>query len=709
MAGQAQRSRGNSTRYSLHLGTPVQYLKGVGPRRAALLKAVGIETVEGLLNYIPRRYLDRSSVTSIEKLRSNVQATVVGKVETFGFQKGRTNRFVVILSDGTGFLNCTWFHGLEYFPKVFHVGDTVVVSGPVTFYRGKQMAHPEFEVLSGTDHELIHTGRVVPLYASTAELKRARLDSRGMRRIVKPALDKLGSAIPETLPSAILERNGLVARWQAYQNVHFPENLEAAREARRRLAFEELFYLELSLALRRSRRHQRTDGIIFEKANGLIQRLLKELSFQLTSAQKKVLHEIRADMKSRRQMNRLLQGDVGSGKTVVALITMLIAVENGYQAALMAPTEILAEQHHLTLRGLLDKLGVQVNLLVGGMKKSLREQALLSIESGQAQVVIGTHALIQETVSFDRLGLVVIDEQHRFGVIQRATLRRKGVCPDVLVMTATPIPRSLAMTIYGDLDVSVLDQLPPGRLPVRTRWLDDRKREDVYRFLDQQMRQGRQVYVVCPLVEQSEKLDLKAAKEMAERLAKDVFPQWRVALIHGRMPSAEKERVMQGFCDHHIDLLVSTTVVEVGVDVPNASVMLIEHAERYGLSQLHQLRGRVGRGKHQAYCTLLANYPLSEDAKLRLRSLCETNDGFRIAEADLRLRGPGEIFGTRQHGLPELKVADLIEDVSLLRVARQDAFAMVEKDPELSGPEHGSLRSTLQMRYWRKMELADVG
>jgi ATP-dependent DNA helicase RecG len=324
-------------------------------------------------------------------------------------------------------------------------------------------------------------------------------------------------------------------------------------------------------------------------------------------------------------------------------------------------------------------------------------------------VVIGTHALIQETVSFDRLGLVVIDEQHRFGVIQRAALRRKGICPDVLVMTATPIPRSLAMTIYGDLDVSVLDQLPPGRIPVKTRWLDDRKREDVYRFLDEQMRQGRQVYVICPLVEQSEKLDLKAAKEMAERLAQDVFPQWRVALIHGRMPSAEKERVMQGFCGHQIDLLVSTTVVEVGVDVPNASVMLIEHAERYGLSQLHQLRGRVGRGKHQAYCTLLANYPLSEDAKLRLRSLCETNDGFRIAEADLRLRGPGEIFGTRQHGLPELKVADLIEDVSLLRVARQDAFATVEKDPELSSPKHGPLRSTLQMRYRRKMELADVG
>ncbi len=709
MAERSSLSRGDSARDGLHLGTAVQYLKGVGPRRAALLKAVGVETVEDLLSYIPRRYLDRSSVTPIAKLKSNEQVTVVGKVETFGFQKGRTPRFVVILSDESGFLNCTWFHGLEYLPKVFHVGDTVVVSGPVTFYRGKNMTHPEFEVLSGSDHELIHTGRVVPLYPSTADLKRVRLGSRGLRRIIKPALDRLGSDIPETISSAILERNGLMARWEAFQNVHFPDNIAAAKEARRRMAFEELFYLELSLALRRSGRRQRADGIIFQKANGLISRLLEELSFQLTPAQKRVLHEIRADMKSRRQMNRLLQGDVGSGKTVVALITMLIAVENGYQATLMAPTEILAEQHHLTLRNLLNKLGVQVTLLVGGMKKSPREKAMLFIENGQAQVVIGTHALIQEKVNFDRLGLVVIDEQHRFGVVQRAALRRKGVCPDVLVMTATPIPRSLAMTLYGDLDVSVLDQLPPGRMPVKTRWCDERKREEIYRFLDEQMRQGRQVYVICPLVEQSEKLDLKAAKEMAQRLTEEVFPQWRVALLHGRMPSEQKEKVMQAFSQHQVDLLVSTTVVEVGMDVSNASVMFVEHAERYGLSQLHQLRGRVGRGEHQSYCILMASYPLSEEARLRLRSLCDTNDGFRIAEVDLSMRGPGVIFGTRQHGLPELKVADIIEDADLLRVARQEAFDMVGRDPQLRGSEQTLVRCTLQKRYRSKMELADVG
>jgi ATP-dependent DNA helicase RecG len=670
---------------------------------------VAVETVADLLNYIPRRYLDRSTLIPIDKLRPDEQATVVGRVETCGFEKGRRPRFVLILSDRTGFLHCTWFHGHEYLPKVFHTGDTVVVSGTVTLFRGKQMTHPEFEILSGDEGELIHTGRVVPLYPSTAELKRARLDSRGLRRIIKPCLDRLRAVIPETLPAALMERHRLLARETAYQNVHFPENLAMAREARRRLAFDELFFLELSLAMRRSRRLQKADGIVFEKANGLIRRLLESLSFELTKAQKKVLHEIRGDMKSDRQMNRLLQGDVGSGKTIVALITMLIAVENGYQAALMAPTEILAEQHYLTLKALLDELGVEAVLLLGGMRKSFRNKAIERIQNGQAEVVIGTHALIQESVNFARLGLVVIDEQHRFGVVQRAALRGKGANPDVLVMTATPIPRSLAMTIYGDLDVSILDELPPGRQPIKTTRHDDRKRDQIYHFLDQQMDRGRQVYVICPLVEQSEKLDLKAAKDMAHRLSSEVFPHRTVALIHGRLPSAEKEAVMQAFSQGRTDLLVSTTVVEVGVDVANASVMLIEHAERYGLSQLHQLRGRVGRGQEQSYCLLLANYPLSDDAKLRLRTLCDTNDGFEIAEVDLKMRGPGEIFGTRQHGLPELKIADLIEDAALLRQAREEAFAIVKQDPRIDRPEHRPLRDVLSGSYGKKLELAEVG
>ena len=693
----------------LRLETPVQYLKGVGPRRAALFKSVGVETVEDLLYYIPRRYLDRSTVTPISQLQPQQSATVIGRVETAGFQRGRKRRFAVILSDRTGFLNCIWFHGLEYLPQRFQIGDTVAVSGTVTLFQGKQMTHPEFEILSGEDDELIHTGRVVPLYPSTAELKKARLDSRGLRRIIKPALDRIKDSIPEALPPEVRSSNRLMNRGEALENIHFPEDLKRAREARRRLAFDELFFLELSLALRRNQRRERTDGIVFSEANGLIRRLLEVLSFELTAAQKRVLHEIRADMKRRDQMNRLLQGDVGSGKTMVALITMLIAVQNDYQAALMAPTEILAEQHYLTLKALLDQLGVQAVLLIGGMRKSVREKALQEIESGRAQVVIGTHALIQEGVSFGRLGLVVIDEQHRFGVVQRAALREKGLRPDVLVMTATPIPRSLSMTIYGDLDVSVLDEMPPGRRPVKTQRFDDRRREQVYRFLDDQMEQGRQIYVVCPLVEQSEKLDLKAAEDMAEKLSRKVFPHRTVDLLHGRLNSREKEKRMKAFAAGRTHLLVCTTVVEVGVDVSNATVMLVEHAERYGLAQLHQLRGRVGRGQEQSYCLLMAGYPLSEEAKLRLQTMCRTNDGFEIAEVDLRLRGPGEIFGTRQHGLPELRIADLVDDVDLLRQARKGAFDLIERDPGLTDPGHEHLKEVLKTSYGYRMKLAEVG
>ena len=693
----------------LRLQTPVQYLKGVGPRRAALFKSVGVETVEDLLYYIPRRYLDRSTVTPISQLKPQQSATVIGRVETAGFQRGRRRRFTVILSDRTGFLNCTWFHGLEYLPRRFQAGDTIAVSGTVTLFQGKQMTHPEFEILSGEDDELVHTGRVVPLYPSTAELKKAHMDSRGLRRIIKPALDRLRNSIPEVLPPTVRSSNRLMSRGEALENIHFPEDLDRATAARRRLAFEELFFMELSLALQKQQRRKQTSGIVFAEANGLIRRLLEVLSFELTAAQKRVLHEIRADMKQGEQMNRLLQGDVGSGKTMVALITMLIAVQNEYQAALMAPTEILAEQHYLTLRALLDQLGIQAVLLIGGMRKPIREKTLEEIESGRAQVVIGTHALIQESVSFHRLGLVVIDEQHRFGVVQRAALHEKGLHPDVLVMTATPIPRSLSMTIYGDLDVSVLDEMPPGRRPVKTLQYNDRRRDQAYRFLDEQMDKGRQIYVVCPLVEQSEKLDLKAAEEMAEKLTREVFPHRRVDLLHGRLPSREKEKRMKAFAGGQTDLLVCTTVVEVGVDVPNATVMLVEHAERYGLAQLHQLRGRVGRGREQSYCLLMASYPLSEEAKLRLQTLCRTNDGFQIAEVDLRMRGPGEIFGTRQHGLPELKVADLVDDVDLLHQARQAAFEIVECDPRLSDTQHAHLTDVLKTSYGYRMKLARVG
>ncbi|UCE19971.1 MAG: ATP-dependent DNA helicase RecG [Gemmatimonadota bacterium] len=694
----------------IDLFSPVQYLKGVGPKRAALLRTVGIVSIEDLLYYIPRRYLDRRLLAPISHIKVNTEATVVGQVETFGFTEGRRPRFVVILNDGTGMLQCVWFQGAHFVQKAFHVGDTVVVSGPVRFYRGKQMTHPEFEILSNSHGgDLLHTGRIIPLYPSTAELKARYLDSRGFRRIIKPALDRFLKLVPETLPESIRERCHLLPLCEAVRGIHFPETMDGAEKARQRLDFDELFYLELMLARRKRKWTEAQDGIAFKKVGEKVRELLDLLSFELTEAQKRVVKEIWSDMKSKRSMNRLLQGDVGSGKTVVALIAILIAVENGYQAALMAPTEILAEQHYLTVRHVLKDLGVTVILLVGSMRKSSRQKALEAIGKGEAEVIIGTHALIQEDVAIGRLGLVIIDEQHRFGVQQRAILREKGLQPDVLVMTATPIPRTLALTVYGDLDVSVIDEMPPGRKEVKTVWKSDQHRDEIYSFLRDQVRNGGQVYIVYPLVEESEKIDLKAAKESYEHLRSEIFFDLRMALIHGQMGSEAKDRVMALFKAGGIDILVSTTVIEVGVDVPNATVMIIEHAERFGLSQLHQLRGRVGRGPRQSYCILLARYPISEEAKQRLRAIRGSTDGFKIAEADLKLRGPGEFFGTRQHGMPELKIANMITDASLLSAARREAFSTVEQDPELKASENTIIRRTFETKYKGKFELVDVG
>ncbi len=695
---------------NVELSSPVQFVKGVGPKKAAVLKGIGIVTVEDLLYHVPRRYLDRRLLAPISHVKVNAEATVVGQVRTFGYTKGRHPHFVLVLEDKTGWLECVWFQKAHYLEKAFQVGDTVVVSGQVRFYRGRQMAHPEFEILSDEGGEdLLHTGRIIPLYPSTAELKAHFLDSRGFRRLVRAAQESVAGNIPETLPPHIMERCGLCPLPEALRAIHFPDDMESAEEARKRLAFDELFYLELLLARRKQKWVEKEKGVLFRRVGEKVGELLNLLSFELTQAQKRVIREIWTDMKSTRPMSRLLQGDVGSGKTVVALLAMLIAVENGYQAAMMAPTEILAEQHYLSMHRLFDSLGVRVTMLLGGMRKTQRDKALEAIREGSADVVVGTHALIQEDVGFCRLGLAVIDEQHRFGVLQRAELREKGFQPDMLVMTATPIPRTLAMTVYGDLDVSTLDELPPGRKQIRTIWRSDRSRDQVYDLLRQQIAEGGQAYIVYPLVEESEKLDLKAAKESFEHLQTEVFPDLRLALIHGRMGHEAKDGVMTRFKAGEVDVLVSTTVIEVGVDVPNASAMLVEHAERFGLSQLHQLRGRVGRGPRQSYCILLARYPISEEARQRLTALAETGDGFRIAEVDLRLRGPGEFFGTRQHGLPELKIASLIRDMELLTQARREAFAVTKEDANLALSEHSVLKRTFQRKYQNRSELIDVG
>ncbi len=703
--------------HPVQLTSSIQYLKGIGPVKAEALKQIGIETVEDLLYYIPRKYLDRSAILPIEKLQEGTVATVIGRVEASGIKKVRRPRkpqFHVILRDDTGYIRLVWFNNWKWAPKLFEENDLVVASGTVNVYGGYQIIHPEFEIVSKkseediTGDDLIHTGRIIPLYPSTAELKKVWLDSRGFRRVLKPLLNEVPSLIGETLPEKITAEVGLNKLTDAIKNIHFPDDLKSAELARERLAFDELFYLELMLALRKQKIH-REEGIAFNKPGDLVRTLLKMLPFQLTEAQRKVLREITKDMMSKNNMHRLLQGDVGSGKTIVALFAMLIAVENGYQSALMAPTEILAEQHYITIHQMLESLGVKITLLTGSLTGPEKKNVLRNIQNGDAQVVIGTHALIQENVEFSKLGLVVIDEQHRFGVMQRAQLKKKGPSPDVLVMTATPIPRSLALTLYGDLDVSVIDALPPGRKPIKTSVWTENSKTKMYELVEGELKKGHQAYLVYPLVEESEKADLKAATESYEFLKERIFPHRRLALLHGRIKSKDREGVMQDFRCGKYDILVATTVIEVGVDVPNAAVMVIEHAERFGLSQLHQLRGRIGRGADQSYCLLVANYPMSEEAKQRLQAMIATNDGFKISEIDLKLRGPGEFFGTRQHGLPELKIADIITDAKLLYPARDWAFKTMQEDPKLTQNDNLCIRSTFIRKYKKRFSLVDIG
>jgi ATP-dependent DNA helicase RecG len=612
--------------------------------------------------------------------------------------------FQALLRDRSGYLTLVWFNQ-PYLDKVLARGQTLVLHGKVTRFGGGplRMQHPDFEIVNDGDDERLHTGRLVPIYPLTEGLTQ-----RSLRSLLWRVVEAYASKVPEPLPEPILKRRKFLRLADALSAIHFPENEIAARAARRRLVFDDFFLLQLGLAIRRHR-ETRQLGLVINPPGELVARFRRSLPYSLTPAQERVREEIRRDMARPYPMNRLLQGDVGSGKTVVAALAILTAVEAGYQAALMAPTEILAEQHLLTLTALLEHSGVRLALLTSGIKGKEREALLAGTRAGLIDCVVGTHALIQEGVEFRRLGLAVADEQHRFGVVQRASLRAKGDNPDVLVMTATPIPRTLALTLYGDLDVSVIDQMPPGRQPVVTVSRTEARRAQIYAFLKGEIEAGRQGYVVCPLVEESEVSDLKAATLMAEQLGSEVFPEYRVGLLHGRMGFAEKEAVMRAFKAGEIKILVSTTVIEVGIDVPNASVLLVEHAERFGLSQLHQLRGRIGRGPWKSYCILLASGNSSAEARRRLDAMTQTQDGFRIAEADLRLRGPGDFFGTRQSGLPEFRVADLLKDGAVLEEARREALAVVEGDPGLAKPEHRQLREALLARWRGKLDLASVG
>jgi ATP-dependent DNA helicase RecG len=687
------------------LATPLQFVKGVGPQRAALLARKELHTVEDALFFVPLRHEDRTQLTPLARLQPGQVQTCSGVI--IGLSPPPPGRprvpFSVMLRDPSGYATASWF-GARYLSRVLRRGQRLVLHGRVTRFKGAiTLQHPDFEIVESDDDDRLHTGRLVPVYSMTEGLTQ-----RPLRRLMWTMVESLAETVAEVLPEPIRRRRNLPPLGSALRDAHFPDTEAALAVAHRRLAFDDFLFLQLGLAILRSRA-ARARGIAMTPPGTLVARLRALLPYTLTRAQERVWDEIRRDMAEPAPMHRLLQGDVGSGKTVVAALAVLTAVEAGYQAAVMAPTEILAEQHFMTFRQLLEPLGVPVTLLTSSLKGRERTQRRSAVAAGEIGCVVGTHALVQEGVAFRRLGLAVVDEQHRFGVAQRARLKAKGEQPDLLVMTATPIPRTLALTLYGDLDVSVLDELPPGRRPVKTVARTAARRAEIYKFLGEQVKDGRQIYVVYPLVEESETLDLKAATDMARHLARDVFPDLTVGLLHGRLGFEEKDAMMRRFKAGEIHLLVSTTVIEVGIDVPNASVMLIEHAERFGLSQLHQLRGRVGRGPWKSYCILMHGSSLGEDAERRIQAMVETTDGFRIAEADLELRGPGEFFGTRQSGLPQFRVADLLRDAGILEEARQEARAIVASDPELRDPGHRGLREGLLHRWRGKIGLASVG
>ncbi len=680
----------------------IKYISGVGPRRASVLnKELSIYSLHDLLYYYPYKYVDRSRIYLIREIDGNMPYIQL-KGEVLGFEtagEGRQRRLIAHFSDGTGLVDLVWFQGIKYLLGKYKLHQEYLVFGKPSVFNGRiNIAHPDLDDVS--ELKLSPMG-LQPYYNTTEKMKRGFLNSRAIEKMMATVLGQLNEPLPETLSPAILAEYHLMPLTEALVNIHFPANPELLRKAQYRLKFEELFYVQLNILRYAKDRQQKYRGYIFETVGDIFNTFYsKNLPFELTGAQKRVMKEIRRDVGSGRQMNRLLQGDVGSGKTLVALMSMLIALDNGYQTCLMVPTEILANQHLETIRELLYGMGIRVELLTGSIRGKRRDNILSGLLTGEVKILIGTHAVIEDTVNFSSLGLVVIDEQHRFGVAQRARLWTKNTQPPhILVMTATPIPRTLAMTLYGDLDVSVIDELPPGRKPIATIHQYDNRRESLYGFIHKQLAEGRQVYIVYPLIQESEKIDLKNLEEGYSLICEE-FPECRACKVHGKMKAAEKDEQMRLFVSGEARILVATTVIEVGVNVPNASVMVIENAERFGLSQLHQLRGRVGRGAEQSYCILVTDYKLAEETRKRLEIMVRTNDGFEIAEADLKLRGPGDLEGTQQSGIAfDLKIADLARDGQLLQYVRAIAASIVDSDPEGTHSENAILwRQLKQLR-----------
>lgn len=686
----------------------IKYLKGVGEYRATLLARLGIKTIGDLMERFPRDYIVRNRSMQVRDLKPGTINSFVGRVLKVEKRRTRQRSFQLnmVLTDGRDSLYCTWFHFGAWLEEQLKHGQQVWVSGLVTTYRGSfQIVHPEIEILDAAGDEVPsfwHNRGVLPVYPLTE-----KFSINQMRTLIYRAFSLYASSIEETLSDDILQQFGFPARHDALQIMHFGQDVEVIERTRARFAFEELFYNQLMLARCRLH-HHKEEGIVFQLQRSYTSQLKESLPFTLTTAQKRVIREIVEDMTSSRQMNRLLQGDVGSGKTIVTLFALLLAVENGYQAVLMAPTEILADQHMRSVSRLLENQpDLHIGILKGGQYKGKKE-LLREIASGEVQIIIGTHALIQKDVQFHSVGLVAIDEQHRFGVEQRGLLAQSGMHPDVLYLSATPIPRSLALTVYGDLDMSILDELPPGRTPVQTYWRSSTNKEVTYKEIRRELQKGHQAYIVCPLIAESEKMDLLDATSVYEYVSTREYPDFTCALLHGRMKQDEKDASMASFKAGDVQVLVSTTVIEVGIDVPNASVMLIEHAERFGLSQLHQLRGRVGRGAAQSFCYLVAHPPISEEGRRRLNTMVSTNDGFVIAETDLEIRGPGEFFGTIQSGIPGFKHAHLVRDQELLKAARHWAEQIIEADFDLEKEQHKRLHETYFPVYHNREKLFNL-
>ncbi len=727
------------------LNGSVQYIKSVGPKRAESFSKLGIKTVRDLLFYFPSRHLDRTTTLPAVKAYGYAvngfdgELTIIAAVADKEKRRyGKKEILKVQFRDNSGFFECVWFHGVSFFNSVFNEGDIFALSGKpaITKYGNLQFVHPDYDKITADEsNSFINTGKIIPFYRVPKELREKNIGDFGLRKIISNAVENYSDYLEETLPEEIVKDHKLLPLKDAVRNFHFPENKEALNKAVKRMKFEEIFFLEVLIAAKKYNYRTLLPGNSMKIKTGLVHDFLKILPFELTGAQLKVLSEIRKDMETPFPMNRLLQGDVGSGKTIVALIAMLIAVDNGFQAVMMVPTEILAGQHAKNISGMLIKLSsvhkertVKLSLLLGGQRKSGRQKALTGIELREADIIIGTHALFEEDINFNNPGLIIVDEQHRFGVAQRAKLKGKGYSPDAIVMSATPIPRTLSMTLYGDLDVSVIDEMPGNRKAIKTILRGENKLPAIYRFIIDKAREGYQSYIVYPLVEESDKLELKAAETYYNDLKTGYLKELKVGLIHGKMPWQEKEEAMQLFSSKEYDVLIATTVIEVGIDVPDSNIILINDAHRFGLSQLHQLRGRVGRSNKQAYCILVTKDELAEannkffrdieylsssqlekyKASVRLATMVKYLDGFKIAEADLKLRGPGDIFGTQQSGFPELKYVDIAEDIELISEAKQAAFSIVEKDPRLKKKSNELIRKNLIAYHSEGIQYAKI-